>query len=120
MPDNGGMRTRVQWIGLALGPALAFLTLLLLPDSYADPLGMTVEFAAAGHVTAALAVWMAVWWLTAAIPIYATALLPLAVLPLAGAGSIRETAAPYAEIQVTQDAKLGQTAGPGLQGLHII
>ena len=96
MPDNGGMRTRVQWIGLALGPVLAFLTLSLLPDNYADPLGMSVEFAAAGRVTAALAVWMAVWWLTAAIPVYATALLPLAVLPLAGAGGIRETAAPYA------------------------
>ena len=96
MPDGGGMRTRVQWIGLALGPALAFLTLLLLPDSYADPLGNPVEFLPAGRVTTALAAWMAIWWLTAAIPIYATALLPLAVLPLAGAGGIRETAAPYA------------------------
>jgi sodium-dependent dicarboxylate transporter 2/3/5 len=96
MPDSGGMRTRLQWIGLALGPGLAFLTLSLLPHSYADPLGITVEFAVAGRVTAALGVWMAVWWLTAAIPVYATALLPLAVLPFAGAGGIRETAAPYA------------------------
>jgi len=96
MPQQSGVRTRIQWIGLALGPALAALTWLFLPDSYADPLGNPVEFAAAGRTTAALAVWMAVWWMTAAIPVYATALLPLAILPLFGAGGIRETAAPYA------------------------
>jgi sodium-dependent dicarboxylate transporter 2/3/5 len=39
---------------------------------------------------------MAIWWMTAAIPVFATALLPLALLPLFGAGGIRETAAPYA------------------------
>jgi sodium-dependent dicarboxylate transporter 2/3/5 len=50
----------------------------------------------AGYATAAIAVWMATWWLTEALPIYATALLPLALFPLAGVGTIRETAAPYA------------------------
>jgi len=39
---------------------------------------------------------MATWWLSEAIPIYATALLPLALLPLLGATSMREAAAPYA------------------------
>jgi sodium-dependent dicarboxylate transporter 2/3/5 len=39
---------------------------------------------------------MAVWWITEAIPIPATALLPLVVLPIGGIGTIRETAAPYA------------------------
>ena len=39
---------------------------------------------------------MAVWWMTEAIPIPATALLPLVVLPIAGIGTMRETAAPYA------------------------
>ncbi len=39
---------------------------------------------------------MAVWWITEAIPIPATALLPLVVLPIAGIGTMRETAAPYA------------------------
>jgi len=49
----------------------------------------------AGRATAGLAVWMAAWWMTEAIPIYATALLPLAVLPLVGARSIRDAASPY-------------------------
>lgn len=96
MPNDSGMRTFIQWAGLALGPALALLTWFFLPENYADPQGNTVEFVAAGRVTAALAAWMAVWWMTAAIPVYATALLPLAILPLFGAGGIRETAAPYA------------------------
>jgi solute carrier family 13 (sodium-dependent dicarboxylate transporter), member 2/3/5 len=38
-----------------------------------------------------------VWWVTEAIPIAATALLPLAVLPLSGAVSVKDAAAPYAD-----------------------
>ena len=37
---------------------------------------------AAGWATAALGVWMAIWWATEAIPLFATALLPLLILPL--------------------------------------
>jgi sodium-dependent dicarboxylate transporter 2/3/5 len=40
---------------------------------------------------------MVVWWVTEAIPIAATALLPLAALPLMGAASIKDAAAPYAD-----------------------
>jgi sodium-dependent dicarboxylate transporter 2/3/5 len=39
---------------------------------------------------------MATWWLSEAISLYATALLPLALFPLLGAAPIRATAAPYA------------------------
>ena len=39
---------------------------------------------------------MAIWWMTEAIPISATALLPLALFPLLGIADIRATAAPYA------------------------
>jgi sodium-dependent dicarboxylate transporter 2/3/5 len=46
--------------------------------------------------TAALAVWMALWWMTEAVPIAATALLPLVVLPLLGVATIIAAAAPYA------------------------
>lgn len=89
-------RTAVQWVGLFAGPVLAALTHAALPHTFASIQGGTVEFTPAGQVTAALAVWMAVWWMTEAIPVYATALLPLAVLPLAGAGSVKQAAAPYA------------------------
>jgi sodium-dependent dicarboxylate transporter 2/3/5 len=85
----------VQWTGLIAGPALAFVTYLALPEAYLDGTGYTVEFTHAGRATAALAVWMAVWWMTEAIPVFAPALLPLAFLPAAGAATMRSAAAPY-------------------------
>ncbi len=39
---------------------------------------------------------MAIWWMTEAVELYATALLPLVALPITGAAQIREAAAPYA------------------------
>jgi sodium-dependent dicarboxylate transporter 2/3/5 len=39
---------------------------------------------------------MAVWWASGAIPVAATALLPLVLFPLLGVATIQETAAPYA------------------------
>jgi sodium-dependent dicarboxylate transporter 2/3/5 len=45
---------------------------------------------------AAVAALMAVWWMTEAIPIAATSLVPLAAFPLLGVAGIRDTAAPYA------------------------
>lgn len=88
-------RSGVRWIGLIAGPVLAALAYSLLPDTFSGIQGDILVLTQAGRVTAALAVWMATWWMTEAIPVYATALLPLAVLPLAGAGSIKQAAAPY-------------------------
>jgi sodium-dependent dicarboxylate transporter 2/3/5 len=67
-----------------------------LPETYADVSGETVPLSAAGRATTAVAVWMACWWLSEAIPVYATALLPLVLLPLLGAASMKAAAAPYA------------------------
>ncbi|EHQ51107.1 anion transporter [Ectothiorhodospira sp. PHS-1] len=74
-------------LGLVLGP-LVFFGMLL-----AGPPG---ELAAHTWAVAALTALMAIWWVTEAIPIPATALLPIAVLPLLGASTIAEAAAPYA------------------------
>ena len=49
-----------------------------------------------GWHAAALALLMAVWWVTEAVPIAATALLPLVFLPLLGIADIDDAAAPYA------------------------
>jgi sodium-dependent dicarboxylate transporter 2/3/5 len=46
--------------------------------------------------TAGLGLLMAVWWITEAIPIYATALLPLVLLPLLGVATIADAASPFA------------------------
>src|SRR5688500_18521885 len=46
--------------------------------------------------TAAVGVLMAIWWITEAIPIPATALLPVVLFPLLGIASVGATTAPYA------------------------
>jgi sodium-dependent dicarboxylate transporter 2/3/5 len=88
-------RAEIQWLGLLAGPLLALATWALLPDSYLDAQGERIAFGHAGRVTGAITVWMAVWWMTEAIPLYATALLPLALLPATGATSMRAAASPY-------------------------
>ena len=51
--------------------------------------------AEAWHV-AGIAALMAIWWVTEAIPIAATALVPVIAFPLSGLASINEVTAPYA------------------------
>jgi len=58
-----------------------------------DATGTLVEFTSAGRVTLAVMTWMALWWVTEAIDIFATALLPIAVLPTLGAVTIGEATA---------------------------
>ncbi len=70
------------WLGLA-----CFAATIVLPA----PEGMPQ---AAWHV-AGLVVWMAAWWMTEAIPLTATALLPFAVLPFTGGGTANEVAGDY-------------------------
>lgn len=76
------------WAPVLAGPAVAGL-LWLLPA----PAGMPP----AAHAVAGLAAWMAVWWLTAVLPLAVTALLPLALLPLITPLRIEQTARPYAD-----------------------
>lgn len=81
--------------GLVAGPLLAVAAYLVVPGEFAHA-GEAIEIGRAGRVTAAVAVLMATWWLTEALPLSATALLPLALLPMLGGPSMREVAAPYA------------------------
>jgi sodium-dependent dicarboxylate transporter 2/3/5 len=74
-------------LALAAGPLLA-AAVLLLPEAS----GLST----AGHRTGAAAVWMAVWWITEAVPIPVTALLPLVLFPGMGVLSMSDSAAPYA------------------------
>jgi sodium-dependent dicarboxylate transporter 2/3/5 len=74
-------------IALALGPALG-LAAAVSPAQWGLP--------EPAWRLAGLAVWMIVWWLSEAVPIPATALLPIAVAPLAGIAPEREIAAAYA------------------------
>ncbi|PIE66623.1 MAG: anion transporter [Desulfobacterales bacterium] len=83
-PKDFSMR---QKVGLFLGPVL-FLLLLVIPT----PAGMTPE----AQKMAAVAVLMATWWMSEAIPIPATSLFPLALFPLLGIMHTKKAAAPYA------------------------
>ncbi len=49
----------------------------------------------AAWLVAGLVVWMAAWWMTEAVPLTATALLPFLVLPLGGVMTAPETAGAY-------------------------
>ena len=71
---------------LAAGPLAAIVLLLVAPDSLTT----------AARLVLGLAGWMAVWWMTEAVPLAATSLLPVALLPALGVVSAREAAAPYA------------------------
>ena len=77
-----------QRIGLVAGLVLFGVLLLLPAPAGLEPVGWR---------TAAVATLMAVWWLTEAIPIPATALLPLALFPTLDILSAADAAAPYAQ-----------------------
>ncbi|MGB7757666.1 MAG: DASS family sodium-coupled anion symporter, partial [Salinisphaera sp.] len=78
---------RSQRIGLVLGPLCLLLTLTL-----QAPGGMS----SAAWSALGMMLLMAIWWSTEAIPIAATALLPIVLIPALGLGSIKEATAPYA------------------------
>jgi len=73
-------------IGLVLGPLAFALTAFTAP-----PAGMPGE----AWLVAGLVVWMASWWMTEALPLTVTALLPFIVLPFAGVSTAAETAGTY-------------------------
>ena len=83
----GKARTATAWVGYAAGPGIAIAVWVAAPGTMPD----------AAVPVAGLAAWMAVWWLTAVVPLAATALLPLVVLPLAGAAAFEDVARRYAD-----------------------
>jgi sodium-dependent dicarboxylate transporter 2/3/5 len=95
---------RIHWAGLIAGPVLAALTFALLPAATTpEQAAAHTALTLAGRATAGLMVWMATWWITEAIDIAATSLLPLAVLPLftlgehsSASAAVTSAAAPYA------------------------
>ncbi|MCQ8185262.1 SLC13 family permease [Parvularcula maris] len=86
--QEGQGKTRIQLAALFGAPVLFALILLAGP-----PEGLSFE----ALVTLALLALMAIWWMTEAIPIPITSLLPLVVLPAFGVRSISEASAPYAD-----------------------
>jgi sodium-dependent dicarboxylate transporter 2/3/5 len=80
------MRISKQVIGRILGPLSFFYILFFFhPEGLSD---------SANAVLASVA-WVAIWWITEAIPIYVTALLPLVLFPLSGGLDLTTTASSY-------------------------
>ena len=77
----------LRGVGLA-GGVLVFLLMLAVPA----PDALTPE----AWRTAAMGVLMGAWWLTEAVPIPVTALVPLVLLPFLGVTTMQEAASPYA------------------------
>ena len=78
---------KAAWIGLILGPLLLLACLLTEP-----PAGLS----SAAWATIGLTLLMATWWSTEAIPIPATSLLPILLIPALGIDSLNAASAPYA------------------------
>ena len=91
-----GRGTRA-WIGIVLGP-LVFVGILSLPLP-ADLLSLAESDAQISArdawIVLALLAFMAIWWVTEAIPIPSTALLPLVVLPLGNVAGVGAVAGEY-------------------------
>ncbi len=87
---NGPKRymSPAQWIGFFLGPLLFFVVMFLI-----SPPGLTPDAQSVLAITA----WVAVWWITEAIPIPVTSLLPLILMPMTGALDGDATAAAYGD-----------------------
>ena len=79
---------RGAWLPLLAGP-LAFALVAALPYPLADLQGPA-------RSTLAVTAWMAVWWVSDAVPMAVTALLPTLLFPALGILDARETARAYA------------------------
>ena len=73
-------------IGLYLGPVLFILTRFFL-----EPEGLSDQ----ANAVLASTLWIAIWWITEAIPIAATSLLPIILFPLSGALPLAETTSSF-------------------------
>ena len=68
------------------------LALFAVATQLPSPEGLTQD----GWLVLAIALWMAVWWMTEAVPMAVTAMLPLVVFPLLSLGDLASVGSSYA------------------------
>jgi sodium-dependent dicarboxylate transporter 2/3/5 len=78
----------IRTVGRWAGPVVAALILAAPAAAGLDPIAKR---------TGAVAAWMAIWWMTEAVAIPVTSLLPLAAFPFLGILSAADASAPYAQ-----------------------
>ncbi len=105
--ENTELRERREWhrqaFGIILGLVLALLVYLFFPESSVETVlqstGADPDTEYSHHalrVTAAITVLMGAWWMTEAIPLAATALIPIVAFPLLQVAPFATVGAPYA------------------------
>jgi sodium-dependent dicarboxylate transporter 2/3/5 len=92
-PTISEIPTRVAGVissaGLLLGPVVFALLFWFVPASET----LTPN----ARAVLALSAWVAIWWMTEAVPLAATSLLPMVALPLLKVATPAQAAAPYAD-----------------------
>lgn len=85
-----GQRTssRIVWSLRALGLIMALVVWVLL--------GLAEDLGSDARAVAAIATLMAIWWMTEAVPLPATSLLPIVLLPAFTGTTVSSATAPYA------------------------
>jgi sodium-dependent dicarboxylate transporter 2/3/5 len=73
-------------IGLLLGPIVFFIVKI-----FYNPIELSEE----GLAILASTLWVAIWWVTEAVPIYVTALIPIILFPLSGGLELKQTTSAY-------------------------
>ncbi len=86
---------RVARTGLVAGPLFALSVLLAPRWGWSLDPSLSADAAQQLHAMAAVAALMAVWWLTEAVPMAVTALMPLVLFPLLGIMKAKEVAPNY-------------------------
>jgi sodium-dependent dicarboxylate transporter 2/3/5 len=78
--------SKTKLLGLILGPILFFII-----HFFFHPVGLSEQ----ANAVLASTIWIAVWWITEAIPIAVTALLPLVLFPLSGGLELSATSGSF-------------------------
>ncbi|RNE48239.1 SLC13 family permease [Corynebacterium alimapuense] len=96
-----------QATGIILGLVLAAFVFFIFPTDAGETVLQSsgadaeVEYTYQSmRIVAATTVWMAVWWMTEAIPLAATALIPIAVFPISQIATFSQVGAPYASATI--------------------
>ena len=91
----GDLVSRPKRNALLLGPLLATIVYLLLPDSYSDVNNVHSVFTDSAKIVIAILIWMIIWWLSEAVHIGVVGLLPLLLFPLLTPSTIKTVAQAY-------------------------
>lgn len=99
--DAGRSRPSPWRVVAFLAGPLAFVAALVAPLPVLSLDGKPIAATHETRVVLGLTAWMAAWWLTEVLPLAATSLLPLAVLPVAGVMPVSAVAPTYFDEAIT-------------------